>query len=180
MNPNILVLSLLMLLTSSVHAVDYRVDRMVDGLGVPWGMTLIDQHRILFTERQGRAGIVDTGSGSVSYLSGVPAVMAEGQGGLLDVAVEPGYRSGGWIYFTYSKDLNGRGVTTLARARLQGQSLQDWQDLLVTQSATSTGRPAASAARRASHAAAKPSSRTRSGSASGLTKLRSTSRLWRW
>ena len=140
MNPRILVLWLLILLNNSVDAADYRVDRVASGLGIPWGMTFIDRGRILFTERQGRAGIVDVGSGTVSYLSGVPAVYAQGQGGLLDVAVRPGYRGGDWIYFTYSKELNGRGVTTLARARLQGQSLQDWQDLLVTQSATSTGR----------------------------------------
>ncbi|MDJ0833919.1 MAG: PQQ-dependent sugar dehydrogenase [Gammaproteobacteria bacterium] len=140
MNVRNLVFWVLLILAPGISAADYRVETVTSGLGVPWGMTFIDADRILFTERGGRAGIVDTRSGKVSYLSGIPAVKAEGQGGLLDVAVEPGYTSGGWIYFTYSKDQRGRGVTALARARLQGQALQGWQDILVTQSASGGGR----------------------------------------
>ncbi len=135
-----LFLLVLLTLLPGISAADFRVDAVASGLGVPWGMTFVDANRILFTERAGRAGLVDTRNGKVSYLSGLPAVKAEGQGGLLDVAVEPGYQSGGWIYFTYSKDIDGRGVTALARARLQGQRLQDWQDVVVTQSASSGGR----------------------------------------
>ncbi|MDW7771894.1 MAG: PQQ-dependent sugar dehydrogenase [Desulfobulbaceae bacterium] len=48
--------------------------------------------------------------------------------------------AGGWLYFTYSKDRDGLGATTLARARLDTDRLTDWQDLLVTQSTTGTSR----------------------------------------
>jgi glucose/arabinose dehydrogenase len=66
--------------------------------------------------------------------------MAVGQGGLLDVAVSPDYKSGDWIYFTYSKNRKGKGATTLARARRRGKELVDWKDILITRSATDTGR----------------------------------------
>lgn len=135
-----IVLLLILLISLPLQADDYRVETIVSNLGVPWGMTLLDSQQILFTERSGRAGIVNLKTKSVSYLQGLPSVMAESQGGLLDVATEPDYQPGGWIYFTYSKRLQGRGVTVLSRSRLQQNRLQDWQEVLVTQSASNTGR----------------------------------------
>jgi glucose/arabinose dehydrogenase len=78
-------------------------------------------------------------STSVS-LSGTPEVVAEGQGGMLDVAIGPNYSSDGWIYFTYSKPSKSEAATTLARARLHRDRLVDWQDLLVTDTATDARR----------------------------------------
>ena len=116
------------------------VERIAGGLGVPWGMTFLDADRLLVTDRRGALQRIDLASGSRQAIDGLPPVAARGQGGLLDVAAEPGYRAGGWIYFTYSKAVDGSAVTTLARARLEGDRLTGWRDLLVTDSATSTGR----------------------------------------
>jgi glucose/arabinose dehydrogenase len=58
---------------------------------------------------------------------------------LLDIAIGPP-GSEGWIYFTYSKAANSEATTALARARLDGERLVDWQDLLVTDAATGTRR----------------------------------------
>jgi glucose/arabinose dehydrogenase len=57
---------------------------------------------------------------------------------MLDVAVPPDFTPGDWIYFTFVRDKNGEGVTVLARARLSGHTLVQWQDLLETRSATDT------------------------------------------
>ncbi|MEH6471419.1 MAG: PQQ-dependent sugar dehydrogenase [Halopseudomonas sp.] len=123
------------------HAgVDYVVEQVTDGLGVPWGMTFIGPSQLLVTERQGRLGLIDTLNGSRTDVTGVPPVLASGQGGLLDVAVPPDYQPGGWIYFTYSKNVDGQGATTLARAMLDGAILKHWSELLVTHSITDTGR----------------------------------------
>ena len=59
---------------------------------------------------------------------------------MLDVAIGPNYADTGWIYFTYSKPSKSEAATTLARARLNQHRLIDWQDLLVTDSATGTRR----------------------------------------
>lgn len=133
---------LLILLSVSVcaHAVDFKLESLTSGLGVPWGMVFISGNEILFTERSGKAGLLDVSNNKVRYLSGLPAVRASGQGGLMDVAVAPDYQPGGWIYFTYSKNVQRRGVTVLARARLNKDQLEDWEELLVTQSATNTDR----------------------------------------
>ena len=128
------------LLLKSSKGVPFQLNKVADGLGVPWGMVFIGPEQILFTGRNGKIGILDTVSGVITRITGGPKVMHSGQGGLLDVAVPPGYSQGGWIYFTYSKELQGKGVTTLARARLNGKRLVAFQDMLITRSASTTGR----------------------------------------
>ena len=75
-------------------------------------------------------------SGERTVLQGGPEVFNEGQGGMLDVAVPRGYSRGDWIYFTYSKRQGRMAVTTLARAHVSGDQLIDWDNLLITKSAT--------------------------------------------
>jgi len=129
---------LILLLSSVVSAATYQLRQVGSDLGIPWGMVFISDNEILFTERSGKAGILNTQSGRVVFLTGVPKVVAQSQGGLLDVAKAPDYVQGDWIYFTYSKSLKNQGVTTLARAHLNGSKLQDWDDLLLTHSGTDT------------------------------------------
>lgn len=117
----------------------FLLEEITGGLGVPWGMAFISDNQVLITEREGAVKLLDTRSRRVQAIQGAPEVLAEGQGGLLDVAVPPDFSPGGWIYFTFARDRNGNGVTVLARARLQGNRLTQWQDLLETRSATDTG-----------------------------------------
>lgn len=117
-----------------------RVEELARGLGVPWGMVFLSSEQLLFSERAGRLRLLNLADLSIQNLSGAPEVFAEGQGGMLDVAVGPNYGSDGWIYFTYSKPIEDDGATALARARLQQNRLIDWQDLLVTDSATDARR----------------------------------------
>ena len=117
-----------------------RVEELVSGLGVPWGMAFLSPYQILVTERAGRIRLLDIENLAVVEIKGAPEVVAEGQGGLLDVAVGPNYVDAGWIYFTYSKPSKGEAATTLARARLDQNRMADWQDLLVTDSATDARR----------------------------------------
>ena len=118
---------------------DIRVEQLVSELGVPWGIAFISPQRMLITERNGQARLLDLQTGALANLRGLPEIAAKGQGGLLDVVVGPNYQSDGWIYFTYSKPANAGAATTLARAHLDNLQLVDWQDLLVTDSATSSG-----------------------------------------
>lgn len=118
----------------------FVVEQIAADLGVPWGLSFIDNHWLIVTDRNGRAWRINVNSGERQALSGLPEVAAQGQGGLLDVAASPDFAQQPWLYFTYSKAHNGQAVTTLARAQLKGTELTDWQDLLITQSATSTTR----------------------------------------
>lgn len=117
-----------------------RVEQLVRGLGVPWGMTFVSPREILLTERAGRVRLFDIQSLQLRDIEGAPAVAAAGQGGLLDVTAGPGFNNDRWVYFTYSKAVDGEAATTLARARLEGNRLDGWQELLVTDSATDSRR----------------------------------------
>ena len=128
------------LLLKSSKGVPFQLNKVADGLGVPWGMAFIGPEQILLTERNGKIGILDTVSGIITRITGGPKVMHSGQGGLLDVAVPPGYSQRDWIYFSYSKAQQGKGVTTLARAKLKAKRLVTLQDMLITRSASTTGR----------------------------------------
>ncbi len=112
--------------------------QVADGLGVSWGMTFISRNQLLVTERSGAVKLIDVDSGRVTLLKNVPEVLAQGQGGMLDVALSPNYKKDSWIYFTYVKavDVDTEGATVLARAKLSGDTFSDWQELLVTKSDT--------------------------------------------
>ena len=117
-----------------------RLEQLASGLGVPWGMTFIAPRQIVISERGGRLRLLDIEDESLVDIAGVAPVAVTGQGGLLDVAAGPDYARDGWLYFSYSKEVADGAATTLARARLDGRRLRDWQDLLVTDSAGSGGR----------------------------------------
>ncbi len=148
--PNVLISLMFFWLVSSAHAeilytgesegMRYQVEEVVSGLGIPWGIEFITADELIVTERDGMIKKVDLTSGSVTLLPGAPQVWARGQGGLLDVAVPDDFKPGDWIYFTYSKNENGQGVTTLARAHLKGSAIVDWQDIFITKSASNTTR----------------------------------------
>ena len=113
-----------------------KLEKVIDGLGIPWGLSFLSANQLLVTERGGSVQLVDIDKGGVSRLNNVPDVLVKGQGGMLDVAVSPYYKTDGWIYFTYVKSVNGEGVTVLSRAKLLDDRFKHWQELLVTKSAT--------------------------------------------
>ncbi len=117
----------------------FKLEQIASGLGIPWGMAFLSANEIIFTERQGAVKIVELNNLGITKLHGLPEIAALGQGGMLDVATGPDYAIQGWIYFTYSKNTGSGAVTTLARARRDANQLNDWQDLLISDSATSTG-----------------------------------------
>ncbi|MEC5385046.1 PQQ-dependent sugar dehydrogenase [Uliginosibacterium sp. H3] len=100
---------------------------VASGLVNPWGLAFLPDGRMLVTEREGRMRIVSingTTAGTISTpVSGVPAVHAAGQGGLLDVVLDPAFASNGRIYFAYSEAGPGGSGTAVARAVLDPQAL---------------------------------------------------------
>ena len=119
---------------------DFVVEKLVSQLGVPWGMTFLNNNELIFTERSGRIKILKLDNLEISSLEGVAEVAATNQGGMLDVAIASNYQTRGWIYFTYTKSTARGAVTTLARSQRNGNRLANWQDLLISDSATDTGR----------------------------------------
>ena len=118
----------------------FRLVEMVSGLERPWGMTFLPDGRALVTERAGRLRLLDFEEREVHRVSGLPRIAAVGQGGLLDIAVDPEYQENGWIYFTYAQAYDGGTGTALARARLSGTALVDLEELFRMRPPGSGGR----------------------------------------
>jgi glucose/arabinose dehydrogenase len=103
-----------------------KVTTVARGLEHPWGIAFLPDGRMLVTERPGRLRIVDRSGRLSGALSGVPRVMAEGQGGLLDVALDPQFGTNRIIYLSYSEPgEGGTAGTAVARARLTERGLEE-------------------------------------------------------
>jgi aldose sugar dehydrogenase len=91
----------------------------------PWAMAFLPGSGVpltgvaLVTEKGGRLWLVDAKTGSKTSVAGVPRVVAQGQGGLLDVVASPGFAGDRLVYLTYSEPSpNGGSSLALARAQL--------------------------------------------------------------
>jgi len=103
-----------------VRATDVAV-----GLEHPWGLAFLPDGRMLVTERPGRLRLVAR-DGSVSEpLTGVPRVLARGQGGLLDVALSPSFAQDRLVYLSFAEPGGAGGSTAVARGRLGERGLDD-------------------------------------------------------
>jgi aldose sugar dehydrogenase len=96
-------------------------------LDKPWGLAFLPDGRMLVTQRGGQLRIVRAdGSDVDATVSGVPSVVASGQGGLLDVALDPDFSTGeNWVYLAFSESGAGGSGTALARGRLVNNALQN-------------------------------------------------------
>lgn len=110
---------------------DYRIETVVEsGLKTPWGIDWLSDGRMLVTNRSGYMNVVKDGKLGPQVL-GVPKSVELGQGGLMDVAVHPNYRSNGWIYLSYTEPATeGRGgMTKIVRGKLKFDGDQaTWTD----------------------------------------------------
>jgi aldose sugar dehydrogenase len=105
----------------------FKVETVTSGLENPWGLVFLPDGRMLVTERPGRMRIVERAGKLSAPLHGVPAVFARGQGGLLDVALDPQFTATQLVYWSYAEPGTGGGVagTAVARGRLQGNTLEN-------------------------------------------------------
>jgi glucose/arabinose dehydrogenase len=105
----------------------FRVVQVLDSLEHAWAVDWLPDGRMLITERPGRILLVD--GSTVTALDNVPEVWAQNQGGMLDVRVAPNYEESGWIYMSYSMREGDTGGTVLSRARLDGTSFTDVEEV---------------------------------------------------
>lgn len=113
------------------ETMDYKVkiEKFAEGLEIPWSIDFIGQDMALITERPGRLRMVNSGVLQANPVQGTPEVLHEGQGGLMDVAIDPNYDQNGWIYLAYSHELKGSSgqdrppaMTRIVRGKLEGNN----------------------------------------------------------
>jgi len=114
---------------------DLNVEVFAEGLEIPWAIDFIDENTALITERPGKLRVVKNGKLLAEAVKNTPEVLHEGQGGLLDVAVDPEYDRNGWIYLAFSHVLNDEGtgrppaMTKLVRGKIVNNTWMDEQVL---------------------------------------------------
>jgi glucose/arabinose dehydrogenase len=103
-----------------------RVETVASGLEHPWGVALLPEGGFLVTERPGRLRRIAADGGMGAPIEGVPEVFAEGQGGLLDVVLDPAYASNRRIWLSFAEPgEGGTAGTAVANAVLAGDALAD-------------------------------------------------------
>lgn len=123
--------------TSQEHA--FRVVEVASGLAHPWGIAFLPDGGMLVTERPGRLRLIPAGGGPATTITGVPAVRAGGQGGLLDVELHPDFATNRLVYLTWSRPGPGGATTALGRGRLEGAALTGFEELLVADAWSTSG-----------------------------------------
>ena len=96
--------------------VTLKVEPLAEGLEHPWAVALLPDGSALITERPGRLKLFK--DGALTEVTGIPEVSAEGQGGLLDVAISPDFKRSRTVYLSYAEPREGGNGTTVARMQL--------------------------------------------------------------
>ncbi len=99
------------------------------GLSKPWAIDFIDADTALVTEKPGRLRLIVKGRLHPDPIQGTPPVLDAGQGGLLDVALDPEYAANGWIYLGYSHAAGSAtrspAMTRIVRGRIRHHTWTD-------------------------------------------------------
>jgi aldose sugar dehydrogenase len=107
-----------------------QAQTFAQGLRQPWGLAFLPDRRLLVTQKAGAMVLISADGTQVGApIAGVPEVVASGQGGLLDVCLDPDFESDPWVYISYSEPGSGadegKAGTAVARGRLRGNRLHD-------------------------------------------------------
>lgn len=112
---------------------DFEIEEVASELNNPWAIAFLpNDSRLLITELEGSLGLLDRQDGTLELIDGIPEVYAEGQGGLLDVALHPNFPDEPWVYLTYSvANDDGESTTQLGRGRfdIEQRTLRDFEEL---------------------------------------------------
>jgi glucose/arabinose dehydrogenase len=103
------------------------VETVATGLVHPWGMAFLPDGRLLVTERPGQLRILHQDGRVSRRVAGTPEVVASGQGGMLDVALDPDFASNRLVYLSFSEPGAGGASTALGRGRFVDDRLDGFQ-----------------------------------------------------
>ncbi|MGI9371274.1 MAG: PQQ-dependent sugar dehydrogenase [Hyphomicrobiales bacterium] len=117
----------------------FKVEVVAENLDEPWGFAFLPDGRILVTEKEGRLRRVNGSSVSEPF-KGVPEVVDSGQGGLLDVAIDPAFEKNGRVYLTFSEPGEGGSGTAIVSAKLGDGALENSKVIFRQNKKTGTSR----------------------------------------
>lgn len=115
--------------TVKTEAGDVKVENITGDLNHPWGMDFLPDGRILVTERSGTLRIYDFQDSSLSEpIKGTPEVFNRGQGGMLDVQLDPDFEQNQYLYLSFAEPGdNNTASTALGRGKFENNELKDFE-----------------------------------------------------
>lgn len=113
---------------------------IVEGLEHPWGLAFLPDGRTLVTERPGRLRVIQDGKLLPDPVEGLPPILSQGQGGLMDVSLHPRFAETGWVYLTLAQGTAEANWTALARGKLVGNRLEETRVIWRVSQAKSGGQ----------------------------------------
>ncbi|MEO7923097.1 MAG: PQQ-dependent sugar dehydrogenase [Chitinophagaceae bacterium] len=96
----------------------WKAEKIAEKMGRPWAVVPMPDGRLLITEKKGSMMIYDATGKLVKKIEGLPEVDAGGQGGLLDVAMDPGFTKNKMIYWSFSEKNDGGNLMAVAKGQL--------------------------------------------------------------
>ena len=96
----------------------YKVDKIAGGLGNPWAVVPMPDGRLLITDKSGYMEIYKSDGSLAKKITGFPPVDNRGQGGMLDVALDPAFNKNKTIYWSYSERSGNGNLMAVAKGQL--------------------------------------------------------------
>lgn len=97
---------------------DLQIDVIATSIGRPWGITHLPDGRLLITDKNGFMQIFKADGTLESKITGFPTVDSDGQGGMLDVTLDPDFGTNRLLYWTFSEPYQDGNLTAVAKGRL--------------------------------------------------------------
>lgn len=115
-----------------------QVDKLATDLKKPWAVIPFPDGRLLITEKGGNMQIYDANGKAVKKIEGFPKVDDKGQGGMLDVALDPDFANNQMIYWSFSHLLSdGKNLLAVAKGKLNEASGKVENPLIIFQATPS-------------------------------------------
>jgi aldose sugar dehydrogenase len=117
------------------------LDTIASGMVSPWGFAQLPNSNYLISDREGELYFVDKNKNK-TVIKNTPKVLAEGQGGLMDIELHPNYTTNGWVYLSYSKfkkeDGKQLATTAIVRGKIVNNEFTESQEIFEAQPYTET------------------------------------------
>ena len=104
---------------------EYQVDIINTSLGRPWGMAQLPSGDFLITEKTGFINLVSKDGKTITKITGLPKVDSRGQGGLLDIAIDPDFLTNKTVYWTFSEPYEKGNLTAVGKGVLSGNKIDN-------------------------------------------------------
>ncbi|HQR94389.1 MAG TPA: PQQ-dependent sugar dehydrogenase [Sediminibacterium sp.] len=111
----------------------YQVERIAEKIGNPWAIISMPDGRLLISDRSGYINLFGADGKLIKKITGLPAVEFKGQGGLLDLALDPDFTKNRTIYWSFSQKSGQGNLTAVAKGVLSADETKIENSVVIFQ-----------------------------------------------